>query len=123
MMTKAANWVFLDARDSAPGPQGRLNRPPSTISPGVGRRRRPIDGRSIDRADSTSRSGAPDQGKRPEGGSRRYAVACVPIMVGIAGPIMVVIDVRNGLTGAIKEMVSQVRHRLARVTASNWRRR
>jgi hypothetical protein len=33
--------------------------------------------------------GASDQGKRPEGGSRRYAVACVPIMVGNAVPIMV----------------------------------
>jgi hypothetical protein len=37
--------VFWNARECAPGPQGRLNRPPSTISPGVGRRRRPIDGR------------------------------------------------------------------------------
>jgi hypothetical protein len=67
--------------------------------------------------------GASDQGKRPEGGSRRYAVARVPIMVGIAVPIMVgimvVIDVRNGVTGAIKERVSQVLHRPARVTAGN----
>jgi hypothetical protein len=41
---EAASW-FWDARECAPGPQGRPNRPPSTISPGVGRRRRPIDGR------------------------------------------------------------------------------
>jgi hypothetical protein len=44
--------VLWDARECAPGPQGRPNRPPSMISPGVGRRRRPIDGLWIDRADS-----------------------------------------------------------------------
>jgi hypothetical protein len=49
---EAANWFSLIACECAPGPQGRPNRPPSTISPGVGRRRRPIDGRFIDRADS-----------------------------------------------------------------------
>ena len=31
----------------------------------------------------------PDQRKRPEAGSNRYAVVCVPITVGIAVPIMV----------------------------------
>jgi hypothetical protein len=31
----------------------------------------------------------PDQGKRTEAGSHRYAVACVPIVVGKAVPIMV----------------------------------
>jgi hypothetical protein len=40
----AANWFSEIARECAPGPQGRLNRPPSSLSPGVGRRRRPIDG-------------------------------------------------------------------------------
>jgi hypothetical protein len=40
------------ARECVPGPQGRPNRPPSTISPGVGRRRRPIDGLSISQTDS-----------------------------------------------------------------------
>jgi hypothetical protein len=35
---------FSDARECAPGPQGRLNRSSSTISLVVGRRRRPIDG-------------------------------------------------------------------------------
>jgi hypothetical protein len=48
----AAGWVSEIARDSAPGPYDRLNRPPSTISPGVGRRRRPIDGLWISQADS-----------------------------------------------------------------------
>jgi hypothetical protein len=38
------NLMFSIARGCAPGPQGRPNRPSSTISPGVGRRRRPIDG-------------------------------------------------------------------------------
>ena len=42
---------------------------------------------------------ASDQRKQPEVGSHRYAVACVPIMVGNAVPIMVgitvVIDERN----------------------------
>jgi putative membrane protein len=41
---EAASWCSAIARECAPGPQGRPNRPPSTISPGVGRRRRPIDG-------------------------------------------------------------------------------
>ena len=41
---EAASWFSQIARECAPGPQGRLNRPPSTILPGVGRRRRPIDG-------------------------------------------------------------------------------
>jgi hypothetical protein len=49
---RSRRLVFCDARDSAPGPQGRLNRPSSTISPGVGRRRRPIDGLSISQTDS-----------------------------------------------------------------------
>jgi hypothetical protein len=40
----------------------------------------------------------PDQRKRPEAGSNRYAVACVPIMVGIAVPIMVVIVVSDRVT-------------------------
>ena len=40
----AAGWVSLMRANAALGPQGRLNRLPSTISPGVGRRRRPIDG-------------------------------------------------------------------------------
>jgi len=44
--------VFWDARECAPGPQGRLNRPSSTISLVVGRRRRPIDGLSISQTDS-----------------------------------------------------------------------
>jgi hypothetical protein len=43
---------FWDARECAPGPQGRPNRPPSTIPLVVGRRRRPIDGRSISQTDS-----------------------------------------------------------------------
>jgi hypothetical protein len=42
---RSRKLVFWDARECAPGPQGRPNRPPSTIPPGVGRRRRPIDGR------------------------------------------------------------------------------
>jgi hypothetical protein len=51
---RSRKLVFSDARECVPGPQGRPNRPPSTISPGVGRRRRPIDGRSIDWADSNT---------------------------------------------------------------------
>jgi hypothetical protein len=47
----ATDWFSGCAR-SAPGPQGRPNRPSSTISPGVGRRRRPIDGLSIGQTDS-----------------------------------------------------------------------
>jgi hypothetical protein len=47
----AASW-FSEMRDSAPGPQGGLNRPSSIIPPGVGRRRRPIDGLSIGQTDS-----------------------------------------------------------------------
>ena len=39
----------------------------------------------------------PDQRKRPEAGSNRYAVACVPIMVGNAVPIMVGIMVVVGV--------------------------
>jgi len=50
----------------------------------------------------------PDQGKQSEAGSYRYAVACVPIMVGIAVPIMVVIDVSNrvpiGIQGNARSM-------------------
>ena len=45
----------------------------------------------------------PDQRKRPEAGSNRYAVACVPIMVGIAVPIMVVIDVSNRVASGNQE--------------------
>ena len=41
----------------------------------------------------------PDQGKRREVGSYRYAVACVPIMVGI----MVVIDVSNRVPSGNQE--------------------
>jgi hypothetical protein len=44
--------VFLSARECAPGPQGRPNRPSSTILLVVGRRRRPIDGLSISQTDS-----------------------------------------------------------------------
>jgi hypothetical protein len=40
----------------------------------------------------------PDQGKRAEAGSHRYAVACVPNLVGNPAPIMVGIDVRNRVT-------------------------
>jgi hypothetical protein len=40
----AASWFSLIARECAPGPQGRLNRPSSIILLVVGRRRRPIDG-------------------------------------------------------------------------------
>ena len=73
---RSRNLVFWRCVRSAPGPQGRANRPPSTISPGVGRRRRPIDGLSIDRADSyvaerlTSANGprpAPAAPSPPEG--------------------------------------------------------
>jgi hypothetical protein len=39
----AATW-FLNARECAPSPQGRPDRPSSTISPVVGRRRRPTTG-------------------------------------------------------------------------------
>jgi hypothetical protein len=41
---RSRKLVFWDVRDCAPGPQGRPNRPSSSIPPGVGRRRRPIDG-------------------------------------------------------------------------------
>jgi hypothetical protein len=51
-MAAKPQFGFLDARECAPGPQGRLNRPSSTISPMVGRRRRPIDGLSISQTDS-----------------------------------------------------------------------
>ena len=40
----AAGWFSEIARECAPGPQGRPNRPSSTILLVVGRRRRPIDG-------------------------------------------------------------------------------
>jgi hypothetical protein len=49
---------FSGTRECAPGPQGRPNRPSSTIPPVVGRRGRPIDGHSIDQTDSYWRSGA-----------------------------------------------------------------
>ena len=41
---RSRNLVFWNARECAPGPQGRPNRPSSIILPVVGRRR-PIDGR------------------------------------------------------------------------------
>jgi hypothetical protein len=44
----------------------------------------------------------PDQRKRPEAGSNRYTVACVPIMVGI----MVVIVVSN----RVAERHSRIAH-------------
>jgi hypothetical protein len=49
---EAASWFSLIARECAPGPQGRPNRPSSTIPPVVGRRRRPIHGLSISQTDS-----------------------------------------------------------------------
>jgi hypothetical protein len=48
---------LCDAHECRPGPQGRPNRPPSTIPPGVGRRRRPIDGAN-NRLDRPLRGGA-----------------------------------------------------------------
>jgi hypothetical protein len=48
----AAGWCSGIACECAPGPQGRLNRPSSTISLVVGRRRRLIDGLSIGQTDS-----------------------------------------------------------------------
>ena len=44
---RSRKLVSWDARDCAPAPRGRLNRPSSTIPLVVGRRRRPIDGLSI----------------------------------------------------------------------------
>ena len=59
----------------------------------------------------------PDQRKRPEAGYHRYAVACVPIMVGIAVAIMVgimvVIVVSDCVTEWHSRNCSSRRHRVA----------
>jgi hypothetical protein len=49
---RGRSWFSEIARECAPGPQGRPNRPSSTILLVVGRRRRPIDGLSIGQTDS-----------------------------------------------------------------------
>jgi hypothetical protein len=58
--------------------------------------------------------GASDQRKRPEAGSHRYAVACVPIMV----EIMVAIVVSDRMTQWHSRNCSSRRHRVAQIAAA-----
>jgi len=44
-----ARSIFITENGCAPGLQGRPQSPAFTIPPGVGRRRRPVDGRFIPR--------------------------------------------------------------------------
>jgi hypothetical protein len=66
MWERSRRLVSEIARECAPGPQARLNRPSSTILLVGGRRRRPIDGLSMGQTDSyvAKRGGSADHARR-----------------------------------------------------------
>ena len=90
---EAATWFSQIARDSAPGPQGRPNRPPSPISLVVGRRRRPIDGLWIGQTRSgrsprsrPTRSAPASSGPRPRSSGPASAATASGPAAGNAKP-------------------------------------